>query len=203
MDSKKQLEVKLSKLEQQEGSDAFLEQYQTPSDIAASVLWTAYMNQDIKNRVVADLGCGNGILGIGALLLGAKKVFFVDIDKKAILTAKRNVGSSKNAILMHKEIRDFNETVDLVLQNPPFGVQNEHADKSFLVKAMQTSNKIYSFHKLESEAFIRSLAKEYSFILNSVIKFKFPLKPTKKFHTKKLHIVDVGCFILTKTSQNI
>ena len=91
MNSKKQLEVRLSKLKQLSSPKASLEQYQTSSDIAAEVLWTAYMNNDIKNKVIADLGCGNGMFGIGALLVGAKKVFFIDSDSDAILTTKANL----------------------------------------------------------------------------------------------------------------
>jgi len=198
MNSKKQLEVKLSKLKQLQSPRANLEQYQTSGSIAAEVLWTAYMNNDIKNKVIADLGCGNGILGIGALLLGAKKVFFIDSDSNAILTAKSNLSNLRNHILLHIEISSFNEKVDTIIQNPPFGVQNEHADRVFLLKAMEVSRKIYSLHKIESESFISSLAKDNNFILETILTFKFPLKKTQHFHTKKLHNVDVGCFILKR-----
>lgn len=40
--------------------------------------------------VVADLGCGSGILSIIALLLGARSAFAVDIDENAIKTAYEN-----------------------------------------------------------------------------------------------------------------
>jgi ribosomal protein L11 methyltransferase len=40
--------------------------------------------------VVADLGCGSGILSIIALLLGAKSAFAVDIDANAVKTAYEN-----------------------------------------------------------------------------------------------------------------
>lgn len=46
-----------------------------------------YVNE---NSVVADLGCGSGILSIVALLLGAKSAFAVDIDANAIKTAYEN-----------------------------------------------------------------------------------------------------------------
>ena len=198
MNSKKQLEVRLSKLKQLSSPKASLEQYQTSSDIAAEVLWTAYMNNDIKNKVIADLGCGNGMFGIGALLVGAKKVFFIDSDSDAILTTKANLSDLRNHIILHVEISNFNEKVDTVIQNPPFGVQNEHADRMFLLKAMEVSRKIYSFHKIESESFISSLAKDNNFRLETIMRFKFPLKKTQHFHTKNTHNVDVGCFILKR-----
>lgn len=198
MQSKKQLEVKLSKLKQITSPKANLEQYITPSDIAAEVLWTAYMNKDIKNKIIADLGCGNGILGIGALLLKAIKVYLIDTDSSSILTTKENTKDLRNFIIIHDEVNNFNEKVDVVIQNPPFGVQNQHADRVFLIKAMEISNKIYSLHKIESESFIRALASDNNFKLNQVLRFKFKLKKTQEFHTKKIHKVNVGCFILNR-----
>ena len=43
-----------------------------------------------KESVVADLGCGSGILSIVSPLLGAKSAFAVDIDANAIKTAYEN-----------------------------------------------------------------------------------------------------------------
>ncbi|HEY9665190.1 MAG TPA: 50S ribosomal protein L11 methyltransferase [Coleofasciculaceae cyanobacterium] len=39
---------------------------------------------------VADIGCGSGILSIGAVLLGAKKVYAMDVDPLAVRAARRN-----------------------------------------------------------------------------------------------------------------
>lgn len=46
--------------------------------------------QDLTDAVVLDYGCGSGILGIGALLLGAKHVMAVDIDPQAITATRQN-----------------------------------------------------------------------------------------------------------------
>ncbi len=43
-----------------------------------------------KGDSVLDVGCGSGILGIASLLLGAEKAVGVDIDDKAVDTAKEN-----------------------------------------------------------------------------------------------------------------
>lgn len=45
---------------------------------------------------ILDLGCGSGILSIGALLLGAKKATAVDIDENSVRIAKEN--AEKNNI---------------------------------------------------------------------------------------------------------
>lgn len=46
--------------------------------------------QDLDNKVVLDYGCGSGILGVAALLLGAKSVLAVDIDPQAVLATRQN-----------------------------------------------------------------------------------------------------------------
>lgn len=45
---------------------------------------------DRTNAVVADIGCGSGILSIGALLLGAKRAYAVDVDPLAVSATKSN-----------------------------------------------------------------------------------------------------------------
>ncbi|WP_374254474.1 50S ribosomal protein L11 methyltransferase [Acinetobacter brisouii] len=45
---------------------------------------------DLKDKIVVDYGCGSGILGVAALLLGAKKVYATDIDPQAVLATQQN-----------------------------------------------------------------------------------------------------------------
>ena len=65
---------------------------------------------DIDNKVIADFACGPGYLGIGALLLGAKWVHFVDIDPKALELTRKNLSIldeyeiKRNAHLMESDI---------------------------------------------------------------------------------------------------
>jgi len=198
--NKGKLAITLSKLKTILSPDITKEQYQTESEIAAEVLWFASMQEDIKNKVIADFGCGNGILGIAALLLGAKKVFFVDSDNNSLVLAKDNIKSLdlQNAVFLRQDISEFKEKVDVVVQNPPFGVQTPHADRPFLQKAMQVAKTIYSFHKLESKDFIKALTEDNGFKVKVILKFQFPLKKTQKFHKKKTYIVDVGCWKIVK-----
>ncbi len=46
--------------------------------------------QNLTDKVVIDYGCGSGILGIAALLLGARHVYSVDIDPQAVLATNQN-----------------------------------------------------------------------------------------------------------------
>lgn len=147
--SKKELEIKLSLLKDFIDKKPSLEQYTTPSKNAADLLWTAYMNADIFSKTVIDAGCGNGILGIGALLLGAKKAVFIDIDKNAIDCAKENLNDLglKNFELINSNLFDVDLKADLLITNPPFGVQKMNSDKDFLMKCSTLAKKIYLIYK--------------------------------------------------------
>ena len=47
--------------------------------------------QDLKGRVVADYGCGCGILALAALRLGARRVVAVDHDPQALAATRENL----------------------------------------------------------------------------------------------------------------
>lgn len=51
--------------------------------------WLA--GQNLTDKHVIDYGCGSGILGIAALLLGAQQACGVDIDPQALLATQDNV----------------------------------------------------------------------------------------------------------------
>ena len=74
---KKQLEMILERLEGFSRPSFQREQYATPATVAAEMLFLAAMHEDLGT--VCDLGCGTGILAIGAALLGARAVG-VEID---------------------------------------------------------------------------------------------------------------------------
>ena len=58
---------------------------------ASTFLCLQWLGQtDVKDKVVIDYGCGSGILGVAALLLGAKKVYATDIDPQAVLATQQN-----------------------------------------------------------------------------------------------------------------
>lgn len=203
--NRKELAIALSKLKTFESVNANLEQYPTNSEIASDFLWNIHMSEGFDGKIVADFGCGTGIIGIGALMLGAKKVIFIDIDEHALHIAQKNLKSIEDKLgkefgteFLIMPVNKFHGAADMVLQNPPFGVQTEHADKAFLLKAMETAPLIYSLHKTESKDFVRAIAEENGFSSKLYLRYKFPLKQSMRFHTKTVHYVDVGCFRIEK-----
>lgn len=196
--NKKQLSIILSKLKPLKNFKVELEQYQTDGELASLLIWKAYQDGNIENKTVADLGCGSGILGIGALSLGAEKVYFLDVDKEAINVCKDNSKNYKNAEYLNIDINSFNKKTDTLLMNPPFGVQNRKADKEFLLKAFKTTNNIYSLHKIESKNFIEKISKENGFSVKEIIATDFIINKLYKFHKKQKYEVKIGVWHLEK-----
>ncbi|MBI2135208.1 methyltransferase [Candidatus Woesearchaeota archaeon] len=204
INSKGALAVALSKLQAFTEPKVSIEQYPTDSEIAAGVLWQAKMKGDI-GKVNADLGCGTGILGIGLALLGKVRVYMVDSDEEALEITKKNMKKVQSEyklpgelVFVRQDIKDFKEKTDFVVENPPFGVKNEHADREFLKKAFEVGRIVYSFHKSESKAFIDKFSTENGFRVTDAWDFDFPLKATYGFHTKRIKRIRVSCFRLEK-----
>ncbi|MBU0536091.1 MAG: METTL5 family protein [Nanoarchaeota archaeon] len=206
VNSKARLAIELSKLEVFEDPDVSTEQYPVDSEIGADALWNAYFHDDIDDMVIADLGCGTGILGIGALILGAKKVFFVDSDENVLEIAKRNLSKFTEMgqkEFVHADVADFNHKVDVVIQNPPFGTKTKHADRAFLIKAFSIADVIYTFHKATSKEFIQSIAADHGFDVSHYWEFDFPLKATQLFHKKRIQRIKVGCWRIERVQKKL
>ena len=88
----KQLEQYLQQIEGFENPKILLEQYPTRPHIAACMLQTIHETfDDIENKNIADLGCGCGVLSIGAVMLGAGVVTGVDVDQDALDQFQENI----------------------------------------------------------------------------------------------------------------
>src|SRR5512146_3241520 len=100
---KRKLEMLLEQVKGFERPDISREQYATPAAVAAELLYFAFMNHDLEGSVI-DLGCGTGMLAIGASLLQqdagllqqaagvsvTQKIIGIDSDISALVTAKDN-----------------------------------------------------------------------------------------------------------------
>jgi putative methylase len=198
---KNKLSILLSKLKDFDEPSAKLEQYSTPGDIAADIVWNAFMSGDIEGKEIIDAACGPGILGIGALVLGATKVYFIDKSEKALALCKKNICFAEhelsvrhNAELIQGEISHVNIKADVVIQNPPFGTKEKHADREFLLKAFDCAPVVYSLHKLTTSNFVEAIARDNGFRITHLYKYDFPLRATQKFHVKPVKKIRVGCW---------
>jgi release factor glutamine methyltransferase len=77
----------------------------------------------LKAKTVLDMGCGTGIIGIAAALCGAK-VWFVDVDERAVENAKKNtsIAGIKHATFVKSDLfeRIGAARFELIAFNPPY-----------------------------------------------------------------------------------
>jgi putative methylase len=194
MMKKKELEILLETVEDIVEPDVDREQYSTPATVASQLLHFAFMNRDIEDRVVYDLGCGNGILGIGAKLLGAKEVVGIDSDRKVIEVANANSKRLGVEVEFRRcDVREVEGKGDTVVMNPPFGAQrkNIHADRLFLEKAFEIAPVVYSIHNAGSESFLRRFIPHATILRFPVA---FPLKRRFWFHKKEKRFIGVDVY---------
>jgi len=199
---KKQLEMILQKIPPYEHPIIALEQYQTPAEIAADILFIAYQFGDIKDKIVLDLGCGNGVFSIGAAIMEAKKIIGVDIDKNCLKVAKTYSKENRiNITFVNKDIKDIKIKCDTIIMNPPFGAQkaNKKADRKFIEKGFEIASVIYSLHQSKTVDFIEKMVRSLKGEIDFHKEYNFPIKFTYDFHEKKVVNLEVSLLrILTK-----
>ncbi len=197
---KRDLERALSQIEAHPMPNAYLEQYTTPSNVAAETLYlAAYVNDDILDKTVIELGCGTGRLAIGAALLGAKEVFGVDVDRAAVRVAQKNadnLGVKEKTHWIVADIDVVKGAFDTVLQNPPFGVQRKRADRRFITKSLELSSTVYSFHKggESNRQFIKRFIEEHGGKITTILPLEMEIPRMFKFHTKKKKSIQVDLY---------
>jgi putative methylase len=170
---------------------ASLEQYRTPPDLAAHLVHTADLQDDIQGQTVVDLGCGSGMLALGAALRSPARVVGLDIDPAPLSTARgneRKVGSTTPVSWVRADATTaplcppVAETT--VVMNPPFGAQsdNEHADRRFLETAAAIAGVSYSIHNEGSQAFVESFAADNGGEVPHAFETEFDLPRQFEFH---------------------
>jgi putative methylase len=193
--TKKDLLKLLLKLKQPRKWKRELEQYFTPPDIAADMLWKIHLRGEITEKTVADFGAGHGILGIAAALLGARKVYLVEIDPELAELARSNVeklGLQNICEIIVDDAKHFNKPVDLVIQNPPFGIETRKGeDVEFLKAALRVAPLVYSMHHYHPRALqtiVSKLRKAYPGAIVSVVWiYEFHIPGILESHRRRVH----------------
>jgi putative methylase len=192
----KQLEITLQRVRGFSRPQAALEQYQTPAPLAARLLYHALMKGDIEGKRVFDLGCGTGVLAIGAALLGANTVVGIDIDERALAVARENAAlldmevTFLAADLREGGCRERIGPCDTVVMNPPFGAQKAHADRPFIDCALTFAGVTYSIFNAGSIPFLVAYTAQKAEITEKIGSV-FPIKRTFAFHTRDVQEIEV------------
>lgn len=174
------------------------ETYTLDSKSASYILSIAgHTYEDVTAKRVVDLGCGTGILAIGAALMGAKYTVGVDIDRDGIRVAKENasrLGVDVNYVTGDIEV--IHNSFDTTLMNPPFGSWSRGADVKFLKKALGISTITYSLHKRTPtiRRFLKNKISSFGKIVDRIFELEISLPRTFSFHKKKRYLVEVDLY---------
>ncbi|XP_014664520.1 PREDICTED: methyltransferase-like protein 5 [Priapulus caudatus] len=192
----KELEGALQELELFRSPKLLLEQYPTRPHIAACMLHTIDNRYgDIEGKLVADLGCGCGVLTIGTVLLGAGLSVGFDIDDEALEICAQNCVEfeSGNIELIQCDVTQFEDEgstwsnkFDTVIMNPPFGTKhNKGMDVLFLKHGLSMAKTaVYSLHKTSTRAHMKKKAAEWKVDMEVIAELRFDLPKSYKFHKK-------------------
>jgi len=210
---KRKLEMILSQLSRNPDPDPSLEQYELSPQSASEVLITAWQNGDVEGKRVCDLGCGTGILLIGAALSGAEAVWGMDIDPVALGVARENINiaESKSGLeigcrtkLIRIDVGDIDaETAgvfDTVIQNPPFGVQQRSSDRIFIRKALELAPAVYSIHKRHDdvERFLSKFIRDAGGRIEGRIGIEVPIPRQFDFHSRPSYAVKADLYVIRR-----
>jgi putative methylase len=190
---KKDLEIALQSVKGFESPDPALEQYMTPAYMAADVMFNAYRDGDIEGMKVVDLGCGTGMLSIGAALAGAGAVIGFDRSEDALRIARVNAEAlGADVEFRLADVSEVAEQADTVVMNPPFGCQRRNADRPFLDKAMELAECVYSIHMAETVGFVKEYCGRKGREIAYCRTYKYEMPHTFAFHTKMKKTVEVA-----------
>jgi putative methylase len=197
----------LDRLKDFENPSEGLEQYRTPGDLAALMLWDAHLRGDIDGAVVVDLGCGTGVLAYGSLLLGASAAVCLDVDWDALTIARENIGALRGLTdlvagdVKALPLRSIGSC--LVVMNPPFGVKKRGADILFLRSALRICDKVYSLHKYSPGGveLVMRVAGEEGFAPLLVAEASMTIKQRLKHHRRRVYRFKVVLFRFVRTVQ--
>ena len=190
--------MRLSSLEPHPMERSDLEQYATEGNLAAE--WLAAMGAfgDLEGRAVVDVGAGNGILGLGALLLGASSVLLIEADPSVAEVAERNAAEAGGEVdvLVHavQAAEDLGSVGGTVLiSNPPWGVQTTGADRPIL-EAMFTSEAevIHLMHHADA-GHVEALAASHGWRSADVLRAPFRLPLVHAHHRSGRRDTEVLC----------
>lgn len=192
----RELEMLLQKIQPHPQPKPELEQYQTPAPVAADLVYRALAAGDIQGRRVLDLGCGTGILAIGAALCGAERAVGLDLDIAALRAAEeaaRTLGLPRELLSwLVGRAEEARLAADTVLMNPPFGAQRRHADQPFHVAALACAPVVYTLVNAETLDWARRFYVGAGARVTAEWSYRFALPAQFPWHEKPRAHIEVA-----------
>ena len=197
-----------------------LEQYPTPSDVAAQLCHLAAMRGDLAGSVV-DLGAGTGRLALAAACHAPERVAGIEVDAAALRVARTNetrveppvpvswvrgdatrpplsraaFASAEQAGAASDEPAGAASGVTVVA-NPPFGAQdgNRGADRAFLATAAELGGVSYTIHNGGSRSFVESFAADEGGRVTDAFGVELALANTFAHQTDERRTIDAEAY---------
>lgn len=132
--------------------------------LALELIYQYSLENDIKNKSIADIGCGSGILSLFSHTLGARNITALDIDSDAVNcsldNAKyNNINLNKVILGSAKDLNNTNLKFDLVVANIETDILIEIMPE--LKKLLKENSRlILSGILLEKESFMNNAIRE-------------------------------------------
>lgn len=132
--------------------------------LALELIYQYSLENDIKNKSIADIGCGSGILSLFSHTLGARNITTLDIDSDAVNcsldNAKyNNINLNKVILGSAKDLNNINLKFDLVVANIETDILIEIMPE--LKKLLKENSRlILSGILLEKESFMNNAIRE-------------------------------------------
>ncbi|MFX1364156.1 MAG: METTL5 family protein [Promethearchaeota archaeon] len=189
-----------------------LEQYCIDANCAVDILYYAgFENNDIRDALVVDLGAGTGRLSIASAFLNAQYIISVDIDIEALNILKKNIYNLELSQIIFPICADIDffrishrnlskKKQITTIMNPPFGVQTRFADRTFLKKAFEFSDIVYSIHLANEKVkkFISTYINNLNWKIDNILPFTMILEKKFPFHTQKTKKIKVNIYRFLK-----
>ena len=97
-------------------------------DYGSKLLLESYLKDDTTSKKVLDVGCGYGFIGTVISIVNGSYVDMVDVNKRAVHLAKRNIKKYNNFngnVFLSDAYSEINDTYDVIITNPPIRVGKE------------------------------------------------------------------------------
>ena len=202
--------IELSKLFPHPQHAVELEQYATEGDLAAFFVLAIDQLDSIYGKNIVDLGAGNGILGIGCGILGAKSVTLIEGDSKVCEIAQQNCSvimekyptnlTTVNCMVGIDKVPEI-LSCDIVIMNPPWGFQSSKADRPLLESGFNLQpSSLYVIHSANA-THLKQLGKANGYDCEIVFQSNFRLPPKYMHQSRKMGETEVKCWRFHKAGD--
>jgi putative methylase len=202
----RQLAMLLSRLPLIENPLLSLEQYPTEGDLASRWIYKIYERGDIVDRVIADLGSGNGILGFACALMGAKAVKMIEMDgasidvissnKELLRSELENIGYPTIDIFNHRVTSELPDELqsNTIIMNPPWGRQTKGADRPFLEAAFNSNAEVIHLMHSSDVKHPLAMAEESGWMVEHILDADFRIRATFHHHKNPIRTSKATCW---------